>query len=60
MSEETAVAEYSADTKDLGDKIADMTLKQAKEFSSSNGANGSSKKIILGSDRTTEAAIFNL
>ena len=33
MSEETAVAEYSADTKDLGDKIADMTLKQAKELS---------------------------
>ena len=33
MSEETAVAEYSAETKELGDKIADMTLKQAKELS---------------------------
>ena len=33
MSEETAVAEYTADTKELGDKIADMTLKQAKELS---------------------------
>jgi large subunit ribosomal protein L7/L12 len=33
MSEATAVAEYSADTKELGDKIAEMTLKQAKELS---------------------------
>ncbi|MEM8666431.1 MAG: 50S ribosomal protein L7/L12 [Planctomycetota bacterium] len=33
MSEETAVAEFSADTKELGDKIAEMTLKQAKELS---------------------------
>ena len=33
MSEDTAVAEVSAETKELGDKIADMTLKQAKELS---------------------------
>ncbi|EMI42862.1 MULTISPECIES: 50S ribosomal protein L7/L12 [Pirellulaceae] len=34
MSEEaTAVAEYSAEAKELGDKIANMTLKQAKELS---------------------------
>ncbi|TWU62871.1 MULTISPECIES: 50S ribosomal protein L7/L12 [Crateriforma] len=34
MSEEaTAVAEYSAETKEMGDKIAEMTLKQAKELS---------------------------
>ncbi|WP_153558566.1 50S ribosomal protein L7/L12 [Roseimaritima sediminicola] len=34
MSEEaTAVAEFSAETKELGDKIAEMTLKQAKELS---------------------------
>ena len=33
MSEETAVVEYSADAKEMGDKIADMTLKQAKELS---------------------------
>ncbi|MEM9586034.1 MAG: 50S ribosomal protein L7/L12 [Planctomycetota bacterium] len=34
MSEEaTAVAEFSAEAKELGDKIADMTLKQAKELS---------------------------
>jgi large subunit ribosomal protein L7/L12 len=33
MSDETAVAEYSADTKEMGDKIADLTLKQAKELS---------------------------
>ncbi len=33
MSEETAVAEFSADTKEMGDKIAEMTLKQAKELS---------------------------
>ncbi len=34
MSDEaTAVAEYSADTKSMGDKIAEMTLKQAKELS---------------------------
>ena len=34
MSEEaTAVAEYSAETKAMGDKIAEMTLKQAKELS---------------------------
>ncbi|TWT81911.1 50S ribosomal protein L7/L12 [Planctomycetes bacterium CA13] len=34
MSEEgTAVAEFSADAKELGDKIANMTLKQAKELS---------------------------
>jgi large subunit ribosomal protein L7/L12 len=33
MSEETAVAEFSADAKELGDKIAEMTLKQAKELS---------------------------
>lgn len=33
MSDETAVAEYSSDTKEMGDKIADLTLKQAKELS---------------------------
>ena len=33
MSDETAVAEYSADTKAMGDKIAELTLKQAKELS---------------------------
>ncbi|MCM2373152.1 50S ribosomal protein L7/L12 [Aporhodopirellula aestuarii] len=34
MSEEaTAVAEYSAEAKEMGDKIANMTLKQAKELS---------------------------
>lgn len=34
MSEEaTAVAEFSAEAKELGDKIANMTLKQAKELS---------------------------
>ena len=33
MSEEAAVAEYSDDTKSMGDKIAEMTLKQAKELS---------------------------
>ena len=33
MSDETAVAEFSADTKEMGDKIADLTLKQAKELS---------------------------
>ena len=34
MSDEaTAVAEYSDDTKSMGDKIADLTLKQAKELS---------------------------
>ena len=33
MSEETAVAEFSAETKEMGDKIADLTLKQAKELS---------------------------
>ena len=33
MSEDTAVAEFSADTKEMGDKIADLTLKQAKELS---------------------------
>ena len=33
MSEETAVIEFSAEAKELGDKIADLTLKQAKELS---------------------------
>ena len=34
MSEEaTAVAEFSAEAKELGDKIAELTLKQAKELS---------------------------
>ena len=33
MSEDTAVAEFSAETKEMGDKIAEMTLKQAKELS---------------------------
>jgi large subunit ribosomal protein L7/L12 len=33
MSDDTAVAEFSADTKKMGDKIADLTLKQAKELS---------------------------
>ncbi len=33
MSDETAVAEFSADTKEMGDKIAELTLKQAKELS---------------------------
>ncbi|QDS90510.1 50S ribosomal protein L7/L12 [Rosistilla oblonga] len=33
MSEDTAVAEVSAETKEMGDKIAQLTLKQAKELS---------------------------
>ncbi len=33
MSEEAAVAEFSAETKEMGDKIAELTLKQAKELS---------------------------
>ena len=33
MSEETATIEVSAGTKELGDKIAELTLKQAKELS---------------------------
>lgn len=33
MSEETATIEFSADTKSLGDKIAELNLKQAKELS---------------------------
>ncbi|MEM9825676.1 MAG: 50S ribosomal protein L7/L12 [Planctomycetota bacterium] len=33
MSEETATIEFSAETKELGDKISGMTLKQAKELS---------------------------
>ncbi len=33
MSDETAVAEFSAETKSMGDKIAELTLKQAKELS---------------------------
>ena len=33
MSDEAAVAEFSAEAKAMGDKIAEMTLKQAKELS---------------------------
>lgn len=33
MSEETATVEFSADAKNLGDQIAALTLKQAKEVS---------------------------
>ncbi len=33
MSEEAATLEVSADTKELGDKIVELTLKQAKELS---------------------------
>ena len=33
MSEEAATVEYSGDAKKLGDEIAGMTLKQAKELS---------------------------
>jgi large subunit ribosomal protein L7/L12 len=33
MSDETATIEFSAEAKDLGDKIAELTLKQAKELS---------------------------
>jgi large subunit ribosomal protein L7/L12 len=33
MSEDTATIEFSADAKSLGDKIAELTLKQAKELS---------------------------
>ncbi len=33
MSDETATMEFSAEAKELGDKIADLTLKQAKELS---------------------------
>ena len=33
MSEETATIEFSSETKSLGDKIAELTLKQAKELS---------------------------
>ena len=35
MSEETATLEFSAETKEMGDKIAELTLKQAKELSDS-------------------------
>jgi large subunit ribosomal protein L7/L12 len=33
MSDETATVEVAPELKDLGDKIADLTLKQAKELS---------------------------
>lgn len=33
MSDSTATVEYSADCKSLGDQIANLTLKQAKELS---------------------------
>jgi len=33
MATDTATVEYSADTKTLGDKIVELTLKQAKELS---------------------------
>ena len=33
MSDEAATIEFSAETKELGDKIAELTLKQAKELS---------------------------
>ena len=33
MSEETATLEFSAETKEMGDKIAELTLKQATERS---------------------------
>ncbi len=33
MSDDTATMEFSEETKELGDKIADLTLKQAKELS---------------------------
>lgn len=33
MSDEAAVAEFSAEAKEMGDKIAGMTLKEAKELS---------------------------
>jgi len=33
MSDEAAVAEYSAGTKEIGDKIVGLTLKEAKELS---------------------------
>jgi large subunit ribosomal protein L7/L12 len=33
MSEEAATIEFSAETKELGDKISELTLKQAKELS---------------------------
>ena len=33
MSDDTATMEFSEETKELGDKIANLTLKQAKELS---------------------------
>jgi len=33
MSDDTATIEFSAEAKSLGDKIAELTLKQAKELS---------------------------
>lgn len=33
MSEDTATVEYSAQSKEMGDKIAGLTLKEAKELS---------------------------
>ena len=33
MSDETATIEFSSEAKELGDKIANLTLKQAKELS---------------------------
>ncbi|MFG0255600.1 MAG: 50S ribosomal protein L7/L12 [Rhodopirellula sp. JB053] len=65
MSEEaTAVAEYSAEAKELGDKIANMTLKQAKELSDylkdehgiEPAAGGGAVMVAAGGDGGGEAA----
>ena len=65
MSDETAVAEFSADTKKMGDTIAEMTLKQAKELSDylkdvhgiEPAAGGGAVVMAAGGEGGAEAAV---
>ena len=64
MSDEAAVAEYSADTKTMGDKIVGLTLKEAKELSDylkdehgiEPAAGGGAVMMAAGGDGGGEAA----
>ena len=65
MSEETAVVEFSDEAKSMGDKIAEMTLKQAKELSDylkdvhgiEPAAGGGAVMVAAGGDGAGEAAV---
>lgn len=60
MATDQAVREFSANTKELGDKIVELTLKQAKELSDYledvHGIKAAAGGVMMAAPAATEAA----